>query len=89
MSPLMVAAQKGYTRLVQTGVYVRNSKSMFLSIVERGGGEILHTPNHSRYNALIEKGALFQVNPFLPPSQLHRHMYKVFIKHISMAHFSS
>ena len=85
----MVAAQKGYTRLVQTGVYVRNSKSMFLSIVERGGGEILHTLNHSRYNALIEKAALFQVNPFLLPSQLHRHMYKVFIKHISMAHFSS
>lgn len=29
MSPLMVAAQKGYTRLVQTGVYVRNFKSIF------------------------------------------------------------
>ena len=29
MSPLMVAAQKGYTRLVQTGVYVRNFKFIF------------------------------------------------------------
>lgn len=29
MSPLMVAAQKGYTRLVQTSVYVRNFKSIF------------------------------------------------------------